>query len=64
MRSAKAPLISAGVMIANFSWKSANRSSGTVGESASCGADALTLEKKAYVRGAPMMRRCCHRTTG
>ena len=36
MRSAKAPVISAGVMIANLSWNRANRSSGIVAASAGC----------------------------
>ena len=46
--------MSAGVMIANFSWKSANTMSGIVGASDGC-VSAPTRVNMKNVRGSPMM---------
>jgi len=52
MRSATAPLISAGVMIANIIWKSMKLWAGTVGAYAGLGA-AATPRSIRCVRGSP-----------
>ena len=52
-RSANDPVISAGVMIANFSWNSANTISGIVGARSGC-VDAPTRMNMKNVRGSPI----------
>ena len=52
IRSAKAPLISAGVMIANLSWKSAKSRSGIVGDRRGSGAS-VTPRNNTKLNGLP-----------
>jgi hypothetical protein len=51
--SAKLPVISAGVMIANFSWKRAKIRNGIVAEKSGLGANPTLLNPK-KVRGFPI----------